>query len=566
MSYKERYHQWLDDNYFDQETKEELESIAGDEAEIEDRFYTDLEFGTGGMRGVIGAGTNRINKYTIRKATQGLANYILKQLERAKDQGVVIAHDSRFKSSEFALETAAVLNGNGIKIYLFSELRPTPELSFAVRELGAAAGIVITASHNPAEYNGYKVYWSDEGQIVPRRAEGITAEIEEITDYTAIKHFNREKAKKEGLFKVIGAEIDDRYIEKLKTLVNNPEVISEIDSDFKIIYTPLHGSGNKLVPRILKEIGFSDVQIVPEQKEPDPNFPTVDYPNPEEKSVFKLALEMAEEEKPDLILGTDPDADRLGLLLRRNDDYISLTGNQIGVLLMDYLLSQRKKQQNLPNNGAVVKTIVTTELARDIAEEYGVGVIDTLTGFKFIGEKIKEFEESNEQEFLFGFEESYGYLAGTFVRDKDAVMAAALVAEMAAYYKAKGLDLYQKLEKLMDRHGYYLDDLESIVLKGKEGQQQIEKILDTLRSQGPKRINGRKVTAVRDYLTGIGDLPKSNVLQFDLEDGSKLTIRPSGTEPKLKLYFTAVGESWKEAENKLSKLKDELLNMVQDII
>jgi len=576
MSYRDRYQEWLENDYFDTETKEELRSIADDETEIEDRFYTDLEFGTGGLRGIIGAGTNRINKYTIRKATQGLANYILNQGDEAK--GVVIAHDSRFKSREFALETAAVLNGNGIKVYLFDELRPTPELSFAVRELEATAGVVITASHNPPEYNGYKVYWSDGGQIVPQRAEEIIAEIKEIDDFAMIKRQSKEGAIDEGLFEMIGSSIDDKYIAKLKGLITNPEFINENGSELDIIYTPIHGTGNKLVRRALKEVGFSNVRVVSEQEAPDPEFPTVDYPNPEETEVFNLALDMAQEEPTDLIMGTDPDTDRLGVLVQgETGDYISLTGNQIGILLTDYLLSQQQTQGALSDQGVIVKTIVTTEMTRAIAKEYGVEVIDTLTGFKFIGEKIKEFEERGDKDFILGFEESYGYLAGTFVRDKDAVIAATLVAEMAAYYKQEGLTLYQRLNQLMDKYGHYLEDLESIVLKGKTGQKKIEKILETLRTKRPEEIANKRVDVIKDYLVGKRynlrddtestlDLPEANVLQFLLEDNSLLTVRPSGTEPKIKIYFTVVADNQEQSKAKLKDFKSAVLEMVQGII
>ncbi|SEM96405.1 MULTISPECIES: phospho-sugar mutase [unclassified Candidatus Frackibacter] len=576
MSYRDRYQEWLENDYFDTETKEELRSIADDETEIEDRFYTDLEFGTGGLRGIIGAGTNRINKYTIRKATQGLANYILNQGDEAK--GVVIAHDSRFKSREFALETAAVLNGNGIKVYLFDELRPTPELSFAVRELEVTAGVVITASHNPPEYNGYKVYWSDGGQIVPQRAEEIIAEIKEIDDFAMIKRQSKEGAIDEGLFEMIGSSIDDKYIAKLKGLITNPEFINENGSELDIIYTPIHGTGNKLVRRALKEVGFSNVRVVSEQEAPDPEFPTVDYPNPEEAEVFNLALDMAKKDPADLIMGTDPDADRLGVLVQgETGDYISLTGNQIGILLTDYLLSQQQTQGALSDQGVIVKTIVTTEMTRAIAKEYGVEVIDTLTGFKFIGEKIKEFEERGDKDFILGFEESYGYLVGTFVRDKDAVIAATLVAEMAAYYKQEGLTLYQRLNQLMDKYGHYLEDLESIVLKGKTGQKKIEKILETLRTKRPEEIANKRVDVIKDYLVSKKynlredtestlNLPEANVLQFLLEDNSLLTVRPSGTEPKIKIYFTVVGDDQEQSEAKLKDFKSAALKMVQGII
>lgn len=565
-------------DYFDEETKQELKAIKDNEKEIEDRFYKDLNFGTGGMRGIIGAGTNRMNKYTVRKATQGLANYIINYSDDGRERGVVIAYDSRHRSPEFALEAALVLNGNGIKTYLFDELRPTPELSFAVRELKAIGGIVITASHNPPEYNGYKVYWEDGGQVVPEQAREIIAEIAEIDDFDLVKRLSRKEAEEEGLLQIIGKKIDDRFIEEILKVLPNKELAKARGGEMPIIYTPLHGTGNKPVCRVLKELGFNRVEVVPEQAVADPDFSTVESPNPEEFSAFKMALEMAEESDPDLIIGTDPDCDRMGLVVKDdNGEYVGLTGNQVGVLMADYLLGQMKEAGTLPDNGVIIKTIVTTEMVRRVAADYGIEVIDVLTGFKFIGEKIKEFKASGKKSFIFGFEESYGYLAGTYARDKDAVIASALVATMALYYRDKGLSIYQKLRELMDRYGYYREDLAAIHLEGKEGQEKIEKTLAKLREEKPDNISGNKVIIYKDILEGKSydyrdgteeeiELPESNVLQYWLEDESILTIRPSGTEPKLKIYFAVRGETEKEAAEKLKTLKARFLGEVNQIL
>ncbi|ACL70490.1 phospho-sugar mutase [Halothermothrix orenii] len=578
MNYMSRYKEWLLSDYFDEETKAELESIKDDKKEIEDRFYKDLNFGTGGLRGIIGAGTNRMNKYTVQKATQGLANYIINYSENGKDRGVVIAYDSRHKSPEFALEAALVLNGNGIKAYLFDELRPTPELSFAVRDLNAIGGIVITASHNPPEYNGYKVYWEDGGQVVPDQAREIIAEIEEIDDFELVKRIDEKEARSQGLLKTIGEEIDKRYIEEMLKVLPNKELASKKGKDFSIIYTPLHGTGNKPVRRVLKELGFNNVHVVEEQAKPDPEFSTVESPNPEEFSAFKMALDLAGEYEPELIIGTDPDCDRMGIVVKNNEgEYVGLNGNQVGVLMADYLLSQMKEQGELPDNGVIIKTIVTTEMVRKVAADYGVEVMDVLTGFKFIGEKIKEFKKTGDHTFIFGFEESYGYLAGTYCRDKDAVIASALIATMALYYREQGFSIYEKLIDLMEKYGYYKEKLSAIKLEGKEGQDKIKNTLATIREDRPDSISGIKVEVFKDYKEKKSynnktgeiediDLPESNVLQFKLEDDSMLTIRPSGTEPKLKIYFAVRGENEEDAERKINALKENFLAEVNKII
>jgi len=565
MDFIDKYKLWLSSPYIDNNTKEELKGI--DPTEIEDMFYRDLEFGTGGLRGIIGAGTNRMNIYVVRKLTQGLANYIKKLGDSAKLRGVAIAYDSRNKSREFSMEAASVLAGNGIKSYVFDELRPTPELSYAVRKLSAIAGIVVTASHNPPEYNGYKVYWEDGGQISLDIANDILLEINNITDFNHILYKNLNTARDEGLFTFIGEEIDNMYINDIQSLVINKDVIEKHSDMFKIIYTPLHGTGNKPVRKSLEKAGFKSVYVVKEQELPDPNFPTVKSPNPEEHSAFTMALKMAEDLDPDVILGTDPDCDRLGICVKKpGSEYETLTGNQVGALLIDYMLSQLKSKGKLPDNGAVIKTIVTSELGRKIASSYGVETIDTLTGFKFIGEKIKEFEESSSYSFLFGYEESYGYLAGTFVRDKDAVIASTLVCEMGAYYKDRGMSIYEALENIFERYGYYSERLKSITLKGKEGTELIVKIMNSLRETPPKKLGNTDIIEIKDYKDGIGDLPKSNVLQLLTKDNSIISIRPSGTEPKIKLYYSAVGKNHEDVEIKLSSLEDSFSAMVDKII
>lgn len=574
-----KYKEWLLSDYFDEDTKKELEAIKDDKQEIEDRFYKELNFGTGGLRGIIGAGTNRMNKYTVRKTTQGLANYIVNYSDDGRERGVVIAYDSRYKSPEFALEAALVLNGNGIKAYLFDELRPTPELSFAVRELKAIGGIVITASHNPPQYNGYKVYWEDGGQIVPEQAREIIAEIKEVDDLELVKIMERKEAEEKGLLKIIGEEIDKRFIEEILKVLPRKGLVKEKGKDLSIIYTPLHGTGNKLVRQLLKDLGFTKVKVVKEQAVPDPDFSTVESPNPEEFSAFTLALEIASDTEADLIIGTDPDCDRMGIVVKDSSgEYIGLTGNQVGVLMTDFLLSQLKEAGNLPANGVVIKTIVTTEMVRKIASDYNIKVLDVLTGFKFIGEKIKEFEEKGDRTFIFGFEESYGYLAGTYARDKDAVIASGLIAVMSLYYREKeGISLYEKLQQLMEKYGYYKEDLAAIRLEGKEGQEKIEKTLARLREDQLDKISGTKVAIYKDYLEGRAynylqkteediDLPESNVLQYQLDDESIITIRPSGTEPKLKIYFAIRGKTEKEASEKLRALSSRFLGEVNDIL
>lgn len=571
VEYKDKYIQWISRDYFDEETKAELRKIEGNEKEIEDRFYKDLEFGTGGLRGVIGAGTNRMNIYTVRRATQGLCNYILKFGGESKDRGVAIAYDSRNKSREFSEEVCKVLAGNGIKAYMFDSLRPTPELSFAVRTLNCIAGIVITASHNPPEYNGYKVYWEDGGQVV-HHADEIIKEVNAIDNFEDIKVLEFEEGNNLGLIEILGEDIDKLYIDRLKEEVINKECIKELGEDFKIIYTPIHGSGNIPVRRVLGEIGFKNVLVVKEQEMPDEDFPTVKYPNPEEREVFEIAIELGKKENADIIMGTDPDCDRVGVVVKNNEgEYITLNGNQIGCLLTEYILSQSREKNMLPSNGAIIKTIVTSPMAKKIGDYYGVEVIDVLTGFKYIGEKILEFEENNSYKYVFGFEESYGFLKGDYVRDKDAVNACMMISEMAAFYKSTGLTLYEALIKLYDKYGYYKEHLHSLTLKGKEGLEKIKNILADFRENTPRSFNGIRVTEFIDYelgkavnlLTGERrkiNLPKSDVLYFVLEDESWVAIRPSGTEPKVKFYFGAKALSFDEVDFKLKVLIREVVD------
>jgi len=555
MGYYERYNKWMTDSAFDEETRKELMAIKDDEKEIEDRFYRDLEFGTGGLRGIIGAGTNRMNKYTVGRATQGLANYILRK--NIDNPSVVIAYDSRRYSREFAMQAARVLNSNGIAAYVFSELRPTPELSFAVRELKAAAGIVITASHNPPQYNGYKVYWSDGGQVVSPIAEELIAEANSIQDFSEIKCIDECEIRDKGLLRFLGREMDDRYIEKVKSLSLNSEVVKEMAEDFRIIYTPLHGTGNIPVRSALKAVGFTNVTVVPEQEQPDKDFPTVKFPNPEEHEAFTLAIELAKKQSADIIIGTDPDCDRVGAVVRNTlGEYVVLTGNQTGALLTDYMLGSLKKQGRLNDRSTVINTIVTGKLGEKIAESYNVRTISVLTGFKYIAEKIKEFESSG-LEFVFGYEESYGYLAGTFVRDKDAVIASMLICEMAACYKKRGMTLYEGLMSLYRKYGFYKESLTSVTFKGKEGMEEMVSLINALRDKLPGEVSGIKVEEVRDYLDYQGPvrLPKENVLQFILEDKSWFCIRPSGTEPKLKIYYSVIGNAQEDAEERMARLK-----------
>ena len=565
MDAKKRYEEWLENPYFDEATKSELKSIAKDEKEIEERFYRDLEFGTGGLRGIIGAGTNRMNIYTVRKATQGLSNFILK--EKAEKKGVAIAFDSRNMSPEFAEEAALCLAANGIKAYIFPSLRPTPMLSFALRELGCTAGIVVTASHNPPEYNGYKVYWEDGAQITYPKDEQIIGEVNAVTDYASVKTMSREAAEKAGLYQVIGPEIDDKYIEALKSLAIHPEIIREEAQNLKIVYTPLHGTGNIPVRRILKELGFEKVYVVKEQELPDGNFPTVSYPNPEDKNAFTLALELAKEVDADIVLATDPDADRLGVYAKdaKTGEYMSFTGNMSGMLILEYILSQRKALGTLPENGAVVTTIVSGKMSKEITKEYGMTLIETLTGFKYIGEQIKFFEQSGSHEYVFGYEESYGCLVGTHARDKDAVVAVMALCEVAAYCRHQGITLCDQMETLFKKYGYYKEGLCTVTLKGQEGAKKIQSMMEQIRTNVPDAVGGLKVLRFRDYREniirdcGTGEetatgLPKSNVLYFELENDAWCCIRPSGTEPKIKFYIGVKGSDDADAQEKLDAL------------
>ena len=573
MSYKELYNEWLTNSYFDEETREELRSIADNEKEIEERFYMDLEFGTAGLRGVIGAGTNRMNIYTVRKATQGLANYIASVNGQAK--GVAIAFDSRRMAPEFADEAALCLAANGIKAYVFESLRPTPELSYAVRKLGCIAGINITASHNPPEYNGYKVYWEDGAQITPPHDKGIMDEVKKVTDYATVKTMGKEDAKAAGLYQNIGADIDDPYIEELKSLVLRKDCIDAVAKELKIVYTPLHGTGNIPVRRVLKELGFEHVYVVPEQEKPDGEFPTVSYPNPEAEEAFQLGLKLGREVDADLILATDPDADRLGVYVKdaQTGEYHSLTGNMSGCLIGDYVISQRKEQEGLPADGAFIKSIVSTNMADAIAKYYGIALVEVLTGFKFIGQKILEFENTGKGTYLFGMEESYGCLTGTYARDKDAVVASMTLCEAAAYYKTKGMTLWDAMIAMYDRYGYYKDDVKSITLKGIEGLEKIQKIMNALRENAPAEIGSYKVVSARDYKTDVikdmetgaetpTGLPSSNVLYYDLTDDAWVCVRPSGTEPKVKFYYGVKGTSIADADQKSEKLGKEVLAMI----
>ncbi|MDR0273158.1 MAG: phospho-sugar mutase [Clostridiales bacterium] len=564
MNYKELYEQWLNDPIIDEATKAELRKIAGDEKEIEDRFYRELEFGTGGLRGVIGAGTNRLNIYTIRKATQGLANYILQSDAYKPEMGVAIAHDCRRMSPEFSTEAALVLNANGIKTYTFESLRPTPLLSFAVRHLGCVAGIVVTASHNPPEYNGYKVYWSDGGQCPYPRDEAIIAEVQKVT-FANVKTMPQSEAAAKGLFNVASSDVDDEFIKNVKAQCLNPEIIP--DSDIKIVFTPLHGAGNEGVQRALREAGFKNVFVVKEQEQPDGNFPTVSYPNPEDKAAFECALKLAREKDADLIVATDPDCDRVGIAVKEGGDYQLLTGNMTGVILTEYMASQMQAKGKLPANGAIISTIVSTDMTREIAKAYGLAYMEVLTGFKYIGEKIKEFEKSNSHTYILGFEESYGYLAGTYARDKDAVVASLLICEAAAYYRKQGLSLYDALQALYKKYDLYRETIESITLKGVDGLNDIKKIMSTLRKHPPKSLGGSTVKEIRDYKNRLiinvpngavtpSTLPVSDVLYYATEDGSWACVRPSGTEPKIKLYFGAKLPSGSTTDNAIAKLSD----------
>lgn len=570
MDYRKQYEFWLEDDYFDEATKAELAAIADDDNEIKERFYQELEFGTGGLRGIIGAGTNRMNFYTVRKATQGLANYIISQ--NGQDKGVAIAYDSRRMSPEFADEAALCLAANGIKAYVFEELRPTPELSFAVRKLGCISGIVVTASHNPPEYNGYKVYWEDGAQVTAPKDADIIGEVKKVTDYHTVKTMSREAAEAAGLYQVIGKEIDDAYIAELKKLIIHPDMVKEMGRELSIVYTPLHGTGNLPVRRILKEIGFEHVYVVPEQELPDPDFSTVSYPNPEDAKAFALALALAKEKDADVVLATDPDADRLGIYAKdsKTGEYVSFTGNMSGMLIAEYIMRERKAAGTLPENGALIKTIVTTNLADQLADAYGVKLIEVLTGFKYIGEQIKLFEQTGSNEYVFGLEESYGCLIGTHARDKDAVVAVMGLCEVAAWCKKHNKTVWDQMLDIYEKYGYYKEGLHTITLKGIDGAEQIKAIMEKLRANPPKQFGKLSVREFRDYSTGkvlhMEDgsqtntgLPSSNVLYFDLSNDSWCCARPSGTEPKIKFYMGVKGSSLQDAEDKLAALTKEVV-------
>ena len=572
--YEERYNEWLNNPVIDEESKKELLSLKGNDTEIEDRFYKDLEFGTAGLRGVIGIGTNRMNKYTVTKATQGLANYIVKQ--GGQERGVAIAYDCRIMSKEFSEETALCLNANGIKTYRFEDLRPTPELSYAVRELGCIAGIVITASHNPPEYNGYKVYWEDGAQIVEPTDKEIITEVNNVTDFSTIKTMSKEEAVQKGLYNTIGKEIDDKYIAELKKLVVHEDAIKKMQKDIKIVYTPLHGTGNMPVQRTLKEIGFENVYIVKEQEQPDGHFPTVSYPNPEDPKAFTLALELARKVDADIILANDPDADRLGIYVKdtKTGEYIQFNGNMTGNLIAEYILSQKKATGTLPENGAIIKTIVSSNMTDAIAKEYGVKLFATLTGFKNIAKIIRGFEQEHSYECVYSYEESYGCIIGTHARDKDGIVAVMTVCEAAAYYKMHGLTLWDQMNEMYKKYGYYKEKQMSITLKGIEGAEEIKKMMENMRNNPPKELAGLKVKSFGDYSkqeiidengnkTSTG-LPKSNVLYFDLENNAWICVRPSGTEPKIKFYMGVCGNSMEDADNELNALENAVKEMSEE--
>ncbi|MDA1680811.1 MULTISPECIES: phospho-sugar mutase [unclassified Bacillus cereus group] len=572
MNWKQEFSRWLSYAELDAELKEQLENMKQDEKKIEDSFYKNLEFGTGGMRGELGAGTNRLNVYTVRKATQGLATFIEKLGEEAKKRGVVVAYDSRHKSPEFAMEVAATLGAHGITTYVFESLRPTPVLSFAVRHLHTVSGIVLTASHNPPEYNGYKVYGEDGGQLPPKEADELISYVDAVEDELTVEVANVEQLKADGLLHIIGQEVDDAYATELNNVIINKEMVQNVGKDLKIVFTPLHGTSNISVRRGLEEVGFTDVTVVKEQELPDPNFSTVKSPNPEEHAAFEYAIRDGEKVGADVLIATDPDADRLGVAVRNHDgEFQVLTGNQTGALMLDYLLSQKKENGTLPENGVVLKTIVTSEIGRTIAKAYGLDTVDTLTGFKFIGEKIKQYEESGQYEFQFGYEESYGYLIRPFCRDKDAVQSVLFACEVAAYYKSQGKTLYDGLLEVFEKYGFFREDLVSLTLKGKDGAEQIQEMMATFRENPPKEVAGLTVVAVEDYkasiVTSLQDghkeeihLPKSNVLKYQLEDGSWFCLRPSGTEPKIKFYFGVQDNSLQNSEQKLLTIKEDIMN------
>ncbi len=574
MDYLEEYKKWCESPEFDEATKKELLEIKGDEKEIEDRFYQELEFGTAGLRGVIGAGTNRMNKYTVGKATQGLANYILEQ--GTENKGVVISYDSRKMSKEFSMQTALILCANGIKAYLFESLRPVPELSFAVRELKCTAGIMITASHNPPKYNGYKVYWDDGAQIVEPRDKDIIANVRAVKSFSEIKEMSEEEAKEKGLLTFVGKEMDDKYIEKLKSLILNPEIVKEQGKKLKVVYTPLHGTGNMIAERLLKEIGIENLYVVPEQKDPDGNFPTVDYPNPEDPKAFKLALELAKKEDADVVLATDPDADRLGIFVKdtKTGEYKDYTGNMSALLIAEYRISQMKEKGILPKNGMIITTIVSSNLTKAIGKHYGLEVIEVLTGFKHIGRIMRKAEENKDREYVFGFEESYGCLIGDYARDKDGIAAVMALCEAACYYQSKGKTLWDQMIDIYERYGYYKETQVSIVREGATGAEEIKQIMTNTRNKDIEKIGDYKVLTfkdiekdyVKDMITGEeskSGLPKSNVLYYELEDDNWCCIRPSGTEPKIKLYMGVKGKTDEDATEKLEDLKQAMLDVVK---
>lgn len=574
MNYRDEFNFWLEDSYFDESTKAELLAIRNDEKEVEDRFYKELEFGTGGLRGVIGAGTNRMNIYTVRKATQGLANYIIKQ--GASDKGVAIAYDSRRMSPEFADEAALCLAANGIKTYVFDALRPTPMLSFALRQLGCTSGIVVTASHNPPEYNGYKVYWEDGAQVTAPKDKEIIEEVSKVTDYHTVKTMDKKEAMEKGLYVVIGKEIDDAYMEELKKQIIHPDIIKEVADDIKIVYSPFNGTGNVPVRRILSELGFKNVYVVPEQEMPDPNFTTLDYPNPEDPKAFTLALKLAKEKNADVVMATDPDADRLGIyaLDQKTGEYVPFTGNMSGMLIAEYIMRERTANKTMPENPALVTTIVTTNMAQAITKAYGVKEIETLTGFKYIGEQIKLFEQTGSNNYVFGLEESYGCLAGTHARDKDAVVAVMCLAEVAAYCKKQGITLWDMMIEMYEKYGYYKESQYAITKKGKEGLEEIAAMMEKFRVNPPKEFGDLKVKQFRDYKLdkvvdvqndtelGTTGLPSSNVLYFELENDSWCCARPSGTEPKIKFYMGVKGTNLQDADVKLEALTNSIKAMI----
>ena len=574
MSYLEEYKKWCESPEFDEETKRELLSIKNDEKEIEDRFYQELEFGTAGLRGVIGAGTNRMNKYTVGKATQGLANYIVEQ--GVQDKGVAISYDSRKMSKEFSLQTALILCANGIKAYLFENLRPVPELSFAVRELGCTAGVMITASHNPPKYNGYKVYWDDGAQIVPPMDKDIISKVRNIESFTEIKEISKEEAIEKGLLKIIGTEMDEKYIDVLKKSILNPEIVKKNGKELKIVYTPLHGTGNTVVERLLKEIGFENVYVVQEQKDPDGNFPTVDYPNPEDPKAFKLALELAKKVDADVVLATDPDADRLGIFAKdvKTGNYETYTGNMSALLIAEYRISQMKEKGILPNDGMLIKTVVSSNLADAIAKEYDLELIEVLTGFKNIGKVMRTAEENKDKTYVFGFEESYGCLIGDYARDKDGIAAVMALCEAAAYYREQGITLWDQMQNIYKKYGYYKETQVSIVKEGSEGAQIIKDMMTKMRNTPVNQIGVNKVLTFKDIqkdlvknmVTGeekTTGLPTSNVLYYELENDSWCCVRPSGTEPKIKFYMGVKGTSNEDANSKLEDLKKAMLSIAE---